>query len=294
MNAYAVLGISTTASIGEAKAAYRKLAQQHHPDKGGSEAKFKEIKAAWEAIESGRASQETPKPADAKPYKSSFSDAPKASRKAGDPFKESPKPAPGYEPRGPRPMPVTRNIGTLKEPRWEVSIEISPKHAFKGCTVPFVHQGMVLEHTIRPGASDTAAWMTFVTDETIGSITAQRVSIFVRLSVVDRRDAPKTEPPKNEQPTQETKDDVVTVKVCAIGLFSGGKLEPLDNRKEPVHITIPPGYDPSQPIIAKGRGFGPDENRGDLIIKIEPVFKAPKTLSATEKKMLERVVELAK
>ncbi|MEY2640969.1 MAG: hypothetical protein RL150_362 [Candidatus Parcubacteria bacterium] len=45
---YSTLGISKSASQDEIKKAFRKLAQQHHPDKpGGDEAKFKEINEAY-------------------------------------------------------------------------------------------------------------------------------------------------------------------------------------------------------------------------------------------------------
>lgn len=47
---YETLGIEKTAQEKEIKKAYRKLAVKHHPDKGGDEAQFKEISAAYEIL----------------------------------------------------------------------------------------------------------------------------------------------------------------------------------------------------------------------------------------------------
>jgi len=47
-----ILGVAADASEADVKAAYRKLASKHHPDKGGDEAKFKEAKEAYERITS--------------------------------------------------------------------------------------------------------------------------------------------------------------------------------------------------------------------------------------------------
>lgn len=45
-----ILGVSADADEKTVKQAYRKLASQHHPDKGGDEAKFKEVQEAYERI----------------------------------------------------------------------------------------------------------------------------------------------------------------------------------------------------------------------------------------------------
>jgi len=49
-NYYDILGISKTASADEIKRAYRKLASEHHPDRGGHSDKFKEINEAYQVL----------------------------------------------------------------------------------------------------------------------------------------------------------------------------------------------------------------------------------------------------
>lgn len=50
MTHYETLGIGEGASAEEIKRAYRKLASQHHPDKGGDTAKFQAIQTAYDTL----------------------------------------------------------------------------------------------------------------------------------------------------------------------------------------------------------------------------------------------------
>jgi DnaJ-class molecular chaperone len=58
MTHYETLGVGEKATQDEIKRAYRKLASQHHPDKGGDKAKFQEIQVAYDTIsDDGRRQQ---------------------------------------------------------------------------------------------------------------------------------------------------------------------------------------------------------------------------------------------
>jgi curved DNA-binding protein len=49
-NPYQTLGVERNASPDEVKRAYRKLASQHHPDKGGDKTRFQEIQSAYDTL----------------------------------------------------------------------------------------------------------------------------------------------------------------------------------------------------------------------------------------------------
>lgn len=47
---YEVLGVATTATADEVRAAYRRAARDHHPDFGGDGLRMQDLNAAWHVL----------------------------------------------------------------------------------------------------------------------------------------------------------------------------------------------------------------------------------------------------
>jgi DnaJ-class molecular chaperone len=72
MDHYTTLGVSRTATQEEIKSAFRKLAMQHHPDRGGDINKFQEISNAYEILSDvdKRSRYDNPQPQQYNPFSS--------------------------------------------------------------------------------------------------------------------------------------------------------------------------------------------------------------------------------
>ena len=62
MEHYQTLGVDRNASPDDIKKAYRRLAGQHHPDKGGDTATFQKIQQAYETLSDPQKKQEYDNP----------------------------------------------------------------------------------------------------------------------------------------------------------------------------------------------------------------------------------------
>jgi DnaJ-class molecular chaperone len=68
MDHYQTLGVNRGATADEIKAAYRKLASRHHPDKGGSKEQFQAIQAAYTVLGDPQQRQQYDNPVQQNPF----------------------------------------------------------------------------------------------------------------------------------------------------------------------------------------------------------------------------------
>jgi len=78
---HSILGVNPNASQDEIKKAYRKLAMEHHPDKGGDPEKFKEISEAYETLTGKRQQKQTYHTNQGNPFDSIFDFMARATQK---------------------------------------------------------------------------------------------------------------------------------------------------------------------------------------------------------------------
>ena len=169
----------------------------------------------------------------------------------------------------------------------EILFEITPRLAKTGCYIPFIHKGERYDYEVRPGSVDSTKVETFYKEgDMIGMAFPPPKGVSIRVALRVRE--PRPEP----SPDEETKDYEVKHEICALGLFSGGKIETKDAHGAKVSLTIEPGFDYRSPLVVEGRGFGA-KKRGNMVITIVPIFKAPNTFTQNEQKMLDRIIQLA-
>ncbi len=259
---YEILGVSKNASLDEIKKAYRKLAHQYHPDKGGDAEKFKEINEAYQVL----SDPEKRKQYDAFGHSfdsashsgfyqnvwgsEDFDDVFSRFRDSGfeDFFKDI---FGGFDTREKR----TRiNLDIF------IEVEIDLQEAYTGKTFDFSYNRDIICSTCNgQGADSKYGFKTCSVCKGKGKITKTQRILFGSFSSVSRCDFCRG---RGQIPEKE----------CSSCNGSGVK-----SVKENVSISIPPGIEDGAIIKLRGKGnLYPDLGVGDLLVKIKikphPVF----------------------
>lgn len=300
MNPFQILGLLVTATIDEARQAYRRLAQIHHPDKGGSTAKFQEIQGAWELIQSGWR-PEPPKPEFQQfaPKKSSFTGGSKP-EPVFKGYSETPEfkkwqrrfdqpntsaayrnTAPKIQPLGPQVVQayqVPKSLG-------EFIARVSLAEAYFGFTCEVDVKGTKFRVQVPKGAPHGLKFTVPVQDKntvTVTTLLNQNVYKFVGLDTALKENVIVNSAPAT---VYRTKDLRYTAEISSRDLSRGKTLELIDflGAKYSVKVPPTPTHDPRKVFVVPGHGYvdwysthsAAGEQRGSVIVSLRVTEEVP-------------------
>jgi DnaJ-class molecular chaperone len=274
--AYETLGVPKDASDDDIKKAYRKLASKFHPDKVTDEdekkvveAKFKEVKDAFETIETAekRARYDNPQP-------------------EGDGFQQ-------YSDINDILRAMRAQSGMHVHQVYELVTQLPIVNAFKGHTMEF-RVGNVADKVVLPAGIPNGARGQFKSEG------GKNVVVTVHFMPSEFETVPIQEARpiigSNGQPTGEigTGDLTTTVKVNALDILLGAWVHVTDFLGDQYQVRVPGGHDINTPLRLKGKGYKnwsvkndkAVDHRADLYIRVIPVFKQAKDLDPTKVQVL--------
>ena len=266
MDHYQTLGVDRNASQDDIKKAYRKMASQHHPDKGGDTEKFQEIQAAYATLsdENKRAEYDNPQPQHF--HHTGFSNVP-----------------PGFEDifaqfgmfRRP-PTPQNRNLN--------VQTTITLEDAFTGkdlianITLPSGRE-QVVEVKIPAGVQDgTVLRLAQMGDDSIPNAPRGDLHLTINLA-------------PHEKFQRQGDDLIYVLDVTSIDAMLGVKfhLTTFDNKT--LEITINPGTQHGQILAVAGHGMPKmSDNRfkGRLLVSVNIIIPV---LTEYQRKILKQFID---
>lgn len=269
---YQILGISKNATVDEIKKAYRKLASQHHPDKGGDKEKFQEIQEAYNILSDPqkRSAYDNPQPQGFGHFEGAphgFHDIFSQMFGGGGPFHD-------FFSQGRHHAPRNQNLN--------IQTTISLEEAFNGKTLianlklPSGRE-QTIEIRIPPGVQDnTTLRLSGMGDDS--NPNARRGDIYLTVNI-------------SQHPKFVRKDDDLlgNVEINAIEAMLGKKIRVDTIEGKVLEINIEPGTQPGQVLSVPGYGMPnmrDNRFRGRMLLNIN--IKIPTVLTDQQKELLQK------
>ena len=271
---YQILGVDKNASQDDIKRAYRKLASQHHPDRGGDTAKFQEIQGAYDTLSDPdkRSEYDNPRPQYGNfpggGFPQEFADIfSQFNFNGGNPFFGA-----GF-----------RQPQQQRNQNLNIQTQITLEEAFNGKDMIANLQlpsgrDQVLEVKIPAGIQDgTTLRLAGMGDDRI--LSAPKGDIHLTVHVQQRRTF-----------IRQGDDLVRTVEINCIDAMLGKTVEVTTIDNKVLEIKIPPGTQPGQTLSAPGYGMPNVKDsryRGRMLIPVS--IKIPTNLSEVHKNILNQI-----
>lgn len=251
---YAVLGLAKGASEDEIKQAYRKLAMKHHPDReGGDEAKFKDIKEAYEVLSDS---------AKRKSYDSRSSEK----NHMWTDFDEILKKYQFYEDIAKKKKYYDYDDYDDYSNIKSVTIDIPLKDAFSGAqkNAQLYKFGPTVKLDIPPGVQQ---------DQRVGSFTQNGVTYYV---LANLKNDPDYDIDDGRYDIHSKGNIYIDVGVSPFKMICGDYVEFTCIDGGTVQVRIPEGLGSGKMLKIKERGYWTSEkreHRGDCFLRVTPVIK---------------------
>lgn len=257
-NYYDILGVAKTATEDDIKKAYRKLAMDHHPDRGGDTAKFQEIKEAYENL----------------------SDAKKRAAYDNPGFKSFDQMDINEIHRQMREH-MERNMMQF------VTVRVSIEKAFNGCKIPLYAYGQSIGYQLRAGLPQGVSFE----DQIPVGDKLRRINI----NLLIESDKFKFVRPGSDDGVFFSGDLVTQVEVDALTILLGGYTIVEDFLGKKLQVRIPGGFDLGTRLKVAKHGYSnwrgeTAAERGDLYLQVVPKFKPLKDADPTR---LEELITVA-
>ena len=248
-NYYEALGVARNANPDEIKKAYRKLASQHHPDKGGDTGKFQEIEEAYRTLSDPQKRQAYDNP-------SPFGNRPGGGRQQAGPF----PPGAGFD-----------DIFSM------FGVNINPQHRPMGAKISL---WIGLEDVVKGGPRIIALHAN-------GRSNNVEIDIPIGIEDGDTIRYPKLSPDGHDLTiTYRVKPDAIWIRegqhltieklVPLWDLILGGEMNFVDITGQTVVVVIPTQTSPGSKLRLRGRGIPPssvpgraNNIPGDLYVKLQ-------------------------
>lgn len=252
MSHYDTLGVSKSATPEEIKKAYRKLASQHHPDKGGDTAKFQQIEEAYRVLSdpAQRQQYDNPQP---QGFHFNFNGSDIDGMDMHDIFRNfgfgGGSPFGQRHPRKNKDLQIEINIQlheTLEQQERTVSVmTTNGSREVVNVSIPV---GVV---------SGTAIKYSGLGDNLFNTL--QRGDLYVRINVIP-----------NPKFRTHNLDLITKAQIDCFTAITGGELEVTGLDGKIFVITVHPGCQPGSMLRIKGQGLFEinTRNRGNLLVEI--------------------------
>jgi DnaJ-class molecular chaperone len=261
MNPFTVLGVSTNCDVQVAKDAYRKLAQRYHPDREtGNEAKFKEIKAAWEKIDGGYREPVS------RPSSPGSSSTFKYAGHWADEFRQANRSAPNGQ---------NSNFDFAAH---EVNVDL--RTAYRGFRAEFQRaDGTNTTVDIPRGTPSGYVGKYVASDGRPVTVHVTIQSSFHKVRGLDNQN-------NLFSAGLQVGDVEIAMDVDAIDLITGTWVKVEDFLGEKLVVRVPAGFNPLHRLKVASKGYygwlqefnRPSNNRMDMFIKLNPIFNRPEDI----------------